>query len=391
MNVLMLTSYGPSSHLEAGGIATASANLIDGLLAAGGHELTIVTLDYGAAESYTRRESRGVTVHGIARPSRMGLVTRYAPEYRRVRDLVRRERLEPDVIHGQGLAWYGLIASKLGDALGRASVVTVHGMWDIELRQYDGRARALLARAAMRAELRRVTRLILVSPYRREHLARFGRFESDVVENAIRGALFELPVPVAPPDPPTVLFAGALIRRKRPDQFLRCAQGILQRCPGSRFRIAGPPSDPAYFAELQRLAGDLGLSGAVTFLGSLAKEQMVDEYRRATLLLQTSEEENAPQVIAEAFAAGTPVVAADVGGVAWMLEGGAAGVPFPAGSPGDAIDAACAILNSPERWRALVAAGRAAAARFRPDRVAAETSRVYREAMASRREGAARV
>jgi glycosyltransferase involved in cell wall biosynthesis len=86
-------------------------------------------------------------------------------------------------------------------------------------------------------------------------------------------------------------------------------------------------------------------------------------YRAGHVFLHVSLTEGLPQVLCEAQAAGVPIVATAVGGVAEALGGGAAGLLVP---PRDAVSAAAAvqrIADEPSLRRRLVAAALAAAER----------------------------
>jgi glycosyltransferase involved in cell wall biosynthesis len=78
-------------------------------------------------------------------------------------------------------------------------------------------------------------------------------------------------------------------------------------------------------------------------------------YRGSDLFLHTSHTEGVPQVLFEAFAAGLPVVATDVGGVATVADGAA--LLVPPDDPSAAVSA-LRILAADEELRArLVRAG----------------------------------
>ena len=57
--------------------------------------------------------------------------------------------------------------------------------------------------------------------------------------------------------------------------------------------------------------------------------ELLSLYRAAHGFVQVSLTEGVPQVLVEAVASATPVVATDVGGVSDLLEGGAAGLLVP--------------------------------------------------------------
>lgn len=108
------------------------------------------------------------------------------------------------------------------------------------------------------------------------------------------------------PDPSTArgdwyLSVGRLMPSKRHDLAIRIALEA-----GRELRIAGDGSERQI---LENLANTLGAK--VTFLGGLSHFALRDEYRRASLLLHTSETGSMDKVVLEALACGLPVRTAD--------------------------------------------------------------------------------
>ncbi len=89
---------------------------------------------------------------------------------------------------------------------------------------------------------------------------------------------------------------------------------------------------------LEEALDTAGLSERVEFTGHITLDELHPEYRRAHVLLHTSWTEGVPQVLFEAYAAGVPAVATDVGGVGQSAGGAAILV-----EPGDAEAVADAV------------------------------------------------
>ena len=133
------------------------------------------------------------------------------------------------------------------------------------------------------------------------------------------------------------LSVGRLEREKNP-LLLADIADRLQRA-GGRWRIEVCGDGPLRGALAERL-GMLGVSGCVELVGYVPMgPELLGRYRTAHALLHVSLTEGVPQVLFEAFAAGLPVVATDVGGVAEAVGDAALLIP-----PGDA-DAAARALN----------------------------------------------
>ncbi|MGH3440635.1 MAG: glycosyltransferase, partial [Nitriliruptorales bacterium] len=75
-------------------------------------------------------------------------------------------------------------------------------------------------------------------------------------------------------------------------------------------------------AELGALAHERGVAAAVRVVGALPQRHLAELYRAASVVLMPSRSESFGLVGLEAQACGTPVVAADVGGLRAVVEGG---------------------------------------------------------------------
>jgi glycosyltransferase involved in cell wall biosynthesis len=169
-----------------------------------------------------------------------------------------------------------------------------------------------------------------------------------------RPALFAMTVSLArdadlaerPPErdwsgPIRMLTVGRIDREKNP-MLLLDAMAALERAHPGRFELdwAGTgPLEPAVRAR----AAELGLGERIRFLGFVPYESLRRRYAEAHLFVHVSLTEGVPAVILEALAAGTPVVATDVGGVRAAVGGGAAGLLVP---PADVDALVAAVLRA---------------------------------------------
>jgi glycosyltransferase involved in cell wall biosynthesis len=77
--------------------------------------------------------------------------------------------------------------------------------------------------------------------------------------------------------------------------------------------------------KLQRLAEKLGIADHVQFLGQLPQDQVALWMNAADCLVLPSKSEGTPNVVLEALACGTPVVATPVGEVPFLVKDGVNG------------------------------------------------------------------
>ena len=160
-----------------------------------------------------------------------------------------------------------------------------------------------------------------------------------------------------PPNHLTILCVARIDRQKNQMALVE----HLSRHPGRKLRLVGPVTQPDYREELERRAAELGVADRVAFVGALkpGSPELLAEYRAADVFVLPSRHEPFGIVVLEAWAAGLPVAASDVGGLGRLCAAhlGAAEV-FPSGDSA-ALDAAVdAALGNAHR---LVEAGLAAA------------------------------
>ena len=108
-------------------------------------------------------------------------------------------------------------------------------------------------------------------------------------------------------DGPTLVSVGWLIERKGHDLIIEA----LAQLPGYRLLLVGQGPERA---ALERLAARLGVGDRVRFLGRIAHERLADIYAAADALVLASSREGWPNVLLEAMACGTPVVASNIWG-----------------------------------------------------------------------------
>jgi glycosyltransferase involved in cell wall biosynthesis len=104
---------------------------------------------------------------------------------------------------------------------------------------------------------------------------------------------------------PPLLFAGRLTRERRLDLLLAAVERLAHREPEVLLTIAG---DGPFRAELEALAGRLGIASRVRFRGNLASSLLWREMARAALAVQPSSQDSFGMFPLEAMAAGLPVV-----------------------------------------------------------------------------------
>jgi glycosyltransferase involved in cell wall biosynthesis len=234
------------------------------------------------------------------------------------------------IIHTQDLGfWYSMQAARLRRKLGYKLVVTawetipfLHAYRNVRTRPY----RDLVLREAdlFLAATERARACLLLEGAPAERIK--------VIPPGVDRAMFTATPPETPPTEHVVLSAGRLVWEKGHQDLLRAVAAIRRGLDGLRRPTApvrvliigrGPDED-----KLRHYADELGIGDAVEVRAEVPYAEMVGVYERATCLVLGSLptwfwEEQFGMVLAEAICAQLPVVAANSGAIAEVLDGNA--------------------------------------------------------------------
>lgn len=368
IRVAMVTAFPEDPSRIRGGVAAVSVNLCRALSRLPDVGLQIVAIGDSGAEGRTHFE--GAPVRFLGRPRLLPGFSMIWYEPRAILKAI--EETEFDLVHVQGMpnvtAW-----------LKCPNVLTIHGIRerDVAFRGSPGVA-FLKSRVLKQIERRArccAPHVISISPYVRQVLE--GELTGHVydIENPVDDSFFGLP---RVSRSGRVLYCGMVTNLKNVGGLIRGIARTVKTCPEVHLRIAGAETEPEYAEKCRRLAVELGIDDRVSFLGPLTVRALQEEMSAASCLALCSFQENAPMVIAEAMAAGLPVVASRVGGVPYMVADGRTGRLVEPDSP-ESISAGLASVLAGESQVDMSAASVALAKqRFRASAVAQRTLEVYR-------------
>jgi D-inositol-3-phosphate glycosyltransferase len=183
-----------------------------------------------------------------------------------------------------------------------------------------------------------------------------------------------------------VLFAGRLQPLKAPDVLLQAVALLLRERPDLRSRlvvpVVGGPSGTGleHPERLAELAADLGVDDVVRFVPPVPPAELAVWDAAASVVAVPSYNESFGLVAAEAQAAGTPVIAAAVGGLRTVVEDGLSGLLLGSHEPAEWAGALCRVLLDDGLRARLAAGARDRAPLFSWEETAERTLDVYERA-----------
>lgn len=294
---------------------------------------------------------------------------------------------KPDVIHCHAMARIAELCHRTAKGIGAKCVISLHGggagVPDAEARSLMAPTRGLLPWGKALDILMGWTRRI---PEDFGGIVCVGEDEYDhwrtrhphvlFLPNGVDTALFSagaasqldgeaLQASPARPSPIRLLCVARIDRQK--NQMLLVE--ALARNPAFSVRLVGPATQPDYLEALKARAAELGVSDRLSFAGALppGSPELIAEYRAADIFVLPSRHEPFGIVVLEAWAAGLPVVASDVGGLGRLCaKHPAAAVVFHADDPAG-LDAALAEMKrrgEAGELSAMSEAGRKAARQY---------------------------
>lgn len=176
---------------------------------------------------------------------------------------------------------------------------------------------------------------------------------------------------------PVIGAVGRFSEEKGHRVLIQAMPAVLRVHPKARLVLVGYG---ALEGELRGRASNLGLDGAVTFVGERDSAEMLQSF---DLFVQPSLYESQGLALLEAMAAGIPSIATDVGGVGDVVRDGDTGLLVPPADPEALAAAIVRLAAAPDLGLVLSQrASRRVREHFSSDRMVEAYARLYRELIA---------
>ncbi|MFZ0548068.1 MAG: glycosyltransferase [Candidatus Promineifilaceae bacterium] len=303
---------------------------------------------------------------GPERPIPVATIANYLDEFvSGVVAFAASENLHYELIHSH--YWLsGLVAGRLRDVWGPIPIVQMfHTLGHMKNRiAQSSSERATQARIDGECQVMEIAdRIIAATPAEYAQLHWLYGADMDKVAIIPPGVDLERfsPIPKAiakgtvgiPLHHKNILFAGRVEPLKGIDTLMKAMALIQKHCPDTVDNvcvaiIGGDPwaeTPDAEMARLKEMRVELGVENLVTFLGAKDQGILPNYYAAAEMVIMPSHYESFGMVALEAMAMGTPVIASEVGGLAFLVQDGENGFLVPSRDPEALAERIFSLLN----------------------------------------------
>jgi glycosyltransferase involved in cell wall biosynthesis len=287
-------------------------------------------------------------------------------------------RARTDIFHAHAFGYFPTWAGRFASGLRRVPLIITPHSHEGE----GGDLSTLYGTAVTHATLRGANRVVALTHLEAERLERWGADPARIriIPNGID--LNEFPLAERPPtatSAPVILFAGRIYPEQKGLDTLVDAMSEVVRTSPARLRLAG--EDWGGLARIREWAAERGIADRITATGRLSRSDLLAEYAAADVFVLPSHFDAFPFVLLEAMAAGLPIVASRVGGVAEVVIDGETGLLVPPRRPRELAEALSRLVSDPARARRLGSAGRERVRRYSWERIVPLYLSLYAEAL----------
>jgi glycosyltransferase involved in cell wall biosynthesis len=367
-----------------GGIQAVIYNTLDGLRKFGDLDIHIVSCEkWGKASKQGKWLYQGdgwLAYHlrsNTKIPHTLSLLT--IDRYHVAKEI---RHINPDIIHAHGqAATYPWAAFDTNIP----SLVTVHGINTLEAKldrrggSLQGGLRAYLWNKIELACLKRAQDIIIISPFVRNFVQPYTNARLHYIENPVQNEFFKI---TRKPIPGQILYVGSIQKRKGLTDLINAVALLKDEVPNVHLRVAGETS-PVYkiYGEMVRnLVSDNKIEDRIHFLGHLNRDKTIKEYQHCSVFCLPSHLEASPTVVAEAMAAGCPIVTTRIDSTEHLVSDGSSGFRYAVGNKWELVQKLKnLLLNRDLQEKFGNKSKQIAEKRFRSSTAASETYKLYKD------------
>ncbi|GAB7087331.1 glycosyltransferase family 4 protein [Marinifilum fragile] len=319
MKVLIISSLPLDLNSVKGGVDAVIINLIRGFKQF--PEVNFLILSVGKTESRKSVKLEDhITIEYIPKKQFIGGDLYYYLFHvqKSVREVI--ENYNPDIIHLHGSSPILFCLRGLNK---KNVIITQHGIMAEELNYQNTIARKIkfwIKKVIEHYYFPKFMNYIFISNYNQKFLLglKKNNYTGKLIYNPVNPIFFDL-------EPrkdfgKRIMYVGVINYRKNLICLLKALAKVKNEIAGVHLDVVGDFVNEDYKNIIMQFVEENNLLMNVDFLGWKSQNEILELYKTADLMVLPSLQESLPVSIAEAMAAGRPVIATNVGGIAEMIS-----------------------------------------------------------------------
>lgn len=131
-----------------------------------------------------------------------------------------------------------------------------------------------------------------------------------------------------------ILCVSRIDYQKNQAELVKLAAQLRNRGENIRLALIGPVTSESYLSKIKQTASELDFQKELIIIEGIKpySPELIDAYKSSDVFILPSLHEPFGIVVLEAWAAGIPVIAADTGGLSYLIKNGENGLLCPKGS-----------------------------------------------------------
>jgi D-inositol-3-phosphate glycosyltransferase len=322
----------------------------------------------------------------------------YIPQFvQGIREFAKEKSIHYDIIHSH--YWMsGLAAEALSDGWGGTPIIQMfHTLGEMKNRvaRSETELEGAYRLEGERRVLARADRVVAATPAEQAQLEWLYKADMSKVSVIPPGVdvchFYPIPVDEArqyiglTPQARMILFVGRIEPLKGLDTLIKSVACLRVKDLAEPVHLAVIGGDPDVAPEemsfemvrIQKMCDDLTVGKMVAFLGKRSQDTLPYYYSAAEVVVMPSHYESFGMVALEAMACGTPVIASQVGGLAFLIQDGLTGYHVPDGDDDALCEKLTALLGDGSLRQRLGQNAAEYALGYAWDKIAAQIVSVY--------------
>lgn len=186
-------------------------------------------------------------------------------------------------------------------------------------------------------------------------------YGKELIKNKTNAIIFDICNPIPDeffdmnnePQENRILYISAISRMKNLLTVIKSLNLVKRENKNFKLIVAGQIREKDYFNEITTYINKYNLTNNIEYLGIITDKQKLEEFSKMSFLILPSLNDHAPMVISEAFAAGRPVIASNIGGIPYMVDNEKNGLLIEPKNEKDIADKIIYFFENPDMTKSM--------------------------------------